>query len=162
MSVFIEWLYGPESEYYNMLIEKSIEQTLKVETINIPTEVSVTIVSNKEIREINKEQRDIDKATDVLSFPMIEFEEGIKIEDMIKMESGNPDTEEIYLGDIVLSWDKVKLQSNDYGHSVDRELCFLVVHSVLHLLGYDHMTEADEEAMTMKQKEILDGMGMMR
>jgi probable rRNA maturation factor len=81
---------------------------------------------------------------------------------MIMMEAGNPDTEEIYLGDVVLSWDKVKEQSNEYGHSIDRELCFLVVHSILHLLGYDHMNDKDEAEMIGLQKTILDGMGMMR
>lgn len=132
---------------YETLIKKSVEETLKFEGFDGDAEVSVTFVDNEEIKEINKEFRDIDKETDVLSFPMEEEFSGGKC----------------ILGDIVISLEKAKSQSVEYGHSFERELCFLCVHSTLHLLGYDHVTSnEDEKEMFSKQEEILKQMGMER
>lgn len=162
MSVFTEWVYGPEDEVYNALLLKSINESLLYEKVEVPIEVSVMLVDNNEIQTINMEQRGIDKATDVLSFPMITFEIYESINEAITDQYKNPDNGEYYLGDMVISWDKVVEQSVAYGHSIERELAFLCVHSMLHLLGYDHMNVADEKVMQLKQKEILEKMGLKR
>lgn len=112
-------------------------------------EISVTLVDNAEIHELNKQHRNIDRATDVLSFPANEGE----------IIAAIPDG---FLGDIVISVEKAVEQAEDYGHSVERELAFLTVHGTLHLLGYDHMTETDEKEMFALQKEILESMGVQR
>ena len=128
------------------IIEDTINATLKVENIQNDIEVSVSIVTNNEIQKLNKDFRKMDKVTDVLSFPMYEKE-------MLE----NIDVKEILtLGDIVISLEKLEQQANEYGHSFFRELGFLVAHSMLHLLGYDHMTTEEECIMINKQNIILD------
>ena len=110
--------------------------------------MSIIIVDNKEIHKINKEYRGIDRETDVISFAL---EEGETIDEPIKT-----------LGDIYISIDKVYEQAKEYGHSIKRELFFLVTHGFLHLLGYDHMNKEDEEKMFSLQEEILDSYGVKR
>ena len=127
-------------------------------------QVSILITDNDEIHRINLEQRGIDRPTDVLSFPMVEYETP---GDFGFLEEGGedcfePDSGELMLGDIVISADKVISQAEEYGHSMEREVGFLTVHSMLHLLGYDHMTPEDEEEMFGYQREILDRMGLKR
>ena len=120
-------------------------------------EIDLTIVDNEGIRIINREQRNMDSPTDVLSFPMIEYEQAgdfSKVDE--SFQNFNPDTGEALLGDIVISADKVFSQSESYGHSPKREFAFLLVHSVLHLLGYDHMTRDEAALMENKQKDILN------
>lgn len=135
----------PFDEKYESLVKNAVEATLKFEGFENDCEVSITFTDNESIREINKEYRDIDRETDVLSFPM------------------EDDGDEVVLGDIVISLEKAKEQSEEYGHSLDREVSFLTVHSTLHLLGYDHETsEEDEKIMFGKQEEILKIMGQNR
>lgn len=133
-------------------VRACIHAALAAEGMEEKCEISVTFVDNEEIREINKEQRNIDRHTDVLSFPFCE-EEQWEI---------NPDNGAILLGDIVLSLEQADLQAEEYGHSVEREVGFLTVHSVLHLLGYDHMEEEEEKEMRDRQREILEGMSLSR
>lgn len=138
-----------------------------VDYINCPYEstVNVTLVDNDSIKEINSEHRGIDKATDVLSFPMIEYEipgnfdnlEGDEYNDCF-----DPDTGELMLGDIVISVDKVNEQAKEYGHSIKRELGFLVAHSMFHLFGYDHMEDEERIEMESLQKELLNKLGITR
>lgn len=161
MNIFIEWLIEP-LEAYDTMIETAAAAALAAEGISQPLELSVTIVDNDEIRQINQEQRDMDKATDVLSFPMIAYEAYDSVAEAIAMEPVNQDTGLVYLGDIVISWDKVIEQSEAYGHSLDRELSFLVVHSMLHLLGYDHMVPEEEAEMISRQKIIMSKLGLER
>ncbi|MBQ4137331.1 MAG: rRNA maturation RNase YbeY [Clostridia bacterium] len=116
------------------------------------TEVSVTLTDDEEIREINNEHRGIDSATDVLSFPQYDSSE--------LDEFGLDD--DIVLGDIVISCERAREQSLEYGHSYTRELAFLAVHSVLHLLGYDHISEDEEKVMCELQEYILDSIGITR
>ena len=127
------------------------------------TAVNLLITDNEEIRRINKEYRDIDSATDVLSFPMIEYE---KAGDFSCIdEEGDffdPDSGELILGDIIICAGKVFDQAKEYGHSVKREFAFLVAHSILHLAGFDHMNEADAALMEEKQRIILDKLGIKR
>ena len=138
---------------------KCIEKSLEYEGCDFDAEVSVTFVDNEEIREINREERNIDKATDVLSFPMLEFDEN---GDIINSEFDfNEDY--VLLGDIVISIERAKEQSIEYGHSLIREVAFLTVHSMLHLLGYDHVNSAEEEkVMFKKQDEILNLLNITR
>ena len=160
MSIYIEWLIQEQLEK-NPLIEAAVEATIAYFDIKESLEVSVSLVDNDEIAAINEEQRNIKGPTDVLSFPMIEFGDLTMLE-ALGSAMVSPETGEIYLGDMVLSMDKVVSQAEDYGHSVEREMTFLVVHSMLHLLGYDHMTPDEEQEMIRLQKEILEAMGMSR
>mgnify|MGYP000293236275 CR=1 FL=1 len=127
-------------------------------------EVNLTLVDNEQIHEINRMHRGIDRPTDVLSFPMQTYEKPSDfshVEDFVE-ENFNPDTGELLLGDIVLSVEKVSEQAIAYGHSEIREYAFLILHSMLHLFGYDHM-EADEAAvMEEHQRKILDALGITR
>lgn len=134
------------------LIENVISGALKYEGVSDNTEISVTIVDNEEIRKINNKFRNIDRATDVLSFPLIDFDN----EDLPN------DGSKIYLGDIIISIERAKEQANEYGHSLDREVGFLTAHSMLHLLGYDHMVPEEEKVMFAKQEEILSNLGLKR
>ena len=139
------------------IIKKSIKQALKSEDCDFDCEVSVTLVDNEEIKQLNKEHRNKDSVTDVLSFPMQEFDEEMNI----ISDEFSEDT--IILGDIVLSLERAEEQADEYGHSFEREVAFLTVHSMLHLLGYDHeTTKEDEEIMFKKQNEILNEMGITR
>lgn len=140
-----------ELEY---VIEKIVEDSLAYEEFDEKCEISVSIVRDEEIREINKQFRNIDNPTDVLSFPQLTFEEG-------EMADVN-ENEEIILGDIIISLERAKAQAVEYGHSLKREISFLTAHSMLHLMGYDHMEPAEEEEMFAKQKEILEKAGIPR
>jgi probable rRNA maturation factor len=135
-------------------IERIINFAAKKETIEEQSEVSVTFVSNERIQEINREYRNKDNPTDVISFAMEELGEG-------EVELIGNDMPRV-LGDIIISVPKAKEQAEEYGHSFIRELGFLAVHGFLHLLGYDHMTEEDEKRMFTLQKEILNEYGLSR
>ena len=135
------------------LVKRAVKGALKYEGFPYDAEVSVTFTDNEGIRELNREYRNKDSATDVLSFPMYNFLEG----DI----PADGDTAE--LGDIVLSLERAITQADELGHSTKREIAFLTVHSVLHLLGYDHETgEEDEKKMFAKQNEIMDVLGIKR
>ena len=150
---------------YEKLITTVVEGA--IEYIHCPYEtiVNVTIVDDETIREINKEYRQIDKATDVLSFPMIEYETPGDFNVLEKdeyMDCFDPDSGQLILGDIIISKDKVLKQSEEYGHSVYRELSFLVAHSMFHLFGYDHMEEDERIEMEKLQKDLLCSLGITR
>lgn len=142
---------------YEDIIKKVIEEALDYADCPYEAEVNVILTDNEAIHQINLETRQIDRPTDVLSFPNIEYEVpgdfSVIAEDSYDF---NPDTGELMLGDIVVSVDKVKEQAEAYGHSETRELGFLVAHSMLHLFGYDHMEEEERKVMEDKQREILD------
>lgn len=142
------------SEEIMKAVEKVAYETLVYDEFDTECEVSLSFVSDEEIQEINKNFRDMDKATDVLSFPQIDYDVD---EVVMTNEKG-----EIVLGDIIISVDTAKRQAEEYGHSLKREICFLTVHSMLHLLGYDHMTEEEEVEMFGKQKDILEKAGITR
>ena len=131
------------------LLRRSIKQTLLQENFPLPAEVSVTFVDDEKIQKINHEHRGIDCATDVLSFPLFE-------------DAPNMDGR-VMLGDIVISLERADAQAKEYGHSYERETAFLTVHSMLHLLGYDHETsEEDEKEMFARQEIVLSVMGLPR
>lgn len=146
-------------------INKIIEYALKEEEVNIDTEVSVIFIDNDYIREINRENRQIDKVTDVLSFPMLEYPSKRVYKEVYENHEFNPsdlDDGKLVLGDIVLSLERAKSQSEEYGHSFLREVCYLTIHSVLHLLGYDHMEDDDKPRMRKREEEILEKFNIKR
>lgn len=140
-------------------IEKVVCLSLDNEGVKLDTQVSIYFVDNNKIHEINKETRGIDKATDVLTFPIAEFKKG-KLDNML----GDLDIEDgsLVLGDIVVSLEKAMSQSNEYGHSFEREVLFLITHGMYHILGYDHMTADDEREMLGKQELILSRLNITR
>lgn len=143
----------PVTYNLKMLIREAIEATLDFEDYRNICEVSVTFTDNDGIRELNRKFRQIDAPTDVLSFPLFDFEgdsEEPPVDDMMNM-----------LGDIVISLERAKEQSDEFGHSFKREVAFLCVHSMLHLLGYDHETsEEDDKNMRARQSEIMNILGL--
>ncbi len=140
------------------LIRRAVNAALKYESFPYDAEISVTLTDNSAIHEMNKEHRGVDRPTDVLSFPLYEADE---IDDMYEGEEGSD--EPTALGDIVISLEKAEEQAREYGHSMEREVAFLCVHSVLHLLGYDHeLGEEEEKEMFAKQEEILKKMKITR
>lgn len=130
------------------LIKKVIETVLKEEDIIQELEIYVTLTNNESIHKTNLEQRNVDRPTDVLSFPMFEREEIHFLKESNKEEP-------TILGDIIVSIEKVKEQAEEYGHSFERELAYLVTHGMLHLLGYDHMIEDEKAQMRKREEEIL-------
>ena len=146
-------------------IKATIDFALKEEGVKIPYQISLLFVDNEEIREINKENRNIDKVTDVLSFPMLDYEEDKVFKDMYlnyEFDETFKDGDELVLGDIVLSLERALEQSIEYNHSFEREASYLVVHSVLHLLGYDHMEEDEKRIMRTEEEKILSKMNIVR
>ncbi len=139
-------------EVLETMVSLIVEKVLDSEGCEEDYEVSISFVNDEEIRSLNKEYRGIDKATDVLSFPMLEFTEEEQEEEE---EGAEYIDEELALGDIVISMEKTLEQAKEYGHSFERELAFLLVHGMLHLLGYDHEVEATEGEMFDRQEEIL-------
>lgn len=141
-----------------------IEAALDYEGCPYETEINLLLTDNKTIRKINQEYRQIDKPTDVLSFPMLEY---TTPSDFSVAETGvcgsfNPETGELVLGDIIISMEKVVEQAEKYGHSEEREFAFLITHSVLHLCGYDHMSSEEARVMEDKQTAILHSLNILR
>ena len=144
--------------------EAVISETLDYEDCPYEVQVNIILTNNDEIQQINLEQRGIDAPTDVLSFPMIEYAypSDFTVLEADGMDSFDPDTGELILGDIVISVDKVIEQAEKYNHGVKREYAFLIAHSMLHLFGYDHMDEVERENMELKQDEILNRLNITR
>lgn len=147
------------------VIKDVIEYTLKAEKLFIDNEVSVIFIDNEEIREINKKNRGIDKITDVLSFPMLNYPENKVFKDVYinyKFDESDLYDEKLVIGDVALSLEKSKQQSEEFGHSFIRECAYLTVHSILHLLGYDHMEETQKNIMRKREEEILNNFSISR
>lgn len=146
------------------IINEIIQAAIEYEKCPYECEISVLITDNEGIHEINRETRKIDAPTDVLSFPMVNWEEPADFDEVDEDNSDifNPDSGELLLGDIVLNQDRIESQAAEYGHSEKRELAFLVAHSMLHLFGYDHMVDDERLEMERRQKEILEGKGYFR
>lgn len=149
---------------YRELAEKVVDFCLDYSGFPYEAEVNLTLTDNEGIHQINKEFRQIDRPTDVLSFPMLNYKTPGDF--LFLDEEGNndfnPDTGEAMLGDIIISVDKVFEQAESFGHSVEREYAFLITHSMLHLFGYDHMEEEEAKVMEEKQKDILHKMNILR
>ena len=155
LKIYFENDQEKHSIHYNlkMLIRHTILETLDYEGMENDTEVSVTFVDDEGIRELNKKFRNMDKPTDVLSFPLLDYEG----------ESEEPFFDELChnLGDIVISLERAMAQANEFGHSFEREVAFLTAHSMLHLLGYDHeLSEEDDADMRKRQNDIMERLGL--
>jgi probable rRNA maturation factor len=138
-----------------MLLRRAIEQTLVCEQYGNDLQLSVTLTDDEGIRELNARFRGIDAPTDVLSFPLFDFEGDCEEPPIDELDMDH------MLGDIVLNLDRARAQAEEFGHSTDREMAFLTVHSMLHLLGYDHETgEEDEAEMRERQRAVMQAMGL--
>ncbi|OIJ22134.1 rRNA maturation RNase YbeY [Anaerobacillus alkalidiazotrophicus] len=135
-----------------LLVNNLLNYAAKLESVQKGSELSVTFVDNEAIRVINREYRNKDTATDVISFALNDDESDINLQENIPN----------LLGDIIVSYEKTVSQAEEYGHSINRELGFLVVHGFLHLLGYDHMNETEEKIMFTRQEEILEAYGLQK
>ncbi len=146
-----------EKKEYEEIVKKVISQCFKEESIeNSKLSVTITLTTLENIQKINKTYRNIDKTTDVLSFPMFEkdeLEQKIKNKDFIH---------EDILGDIVIAIERVKEQAKEYGHSFERELSYMIVHGFYHLMGYDHLQDEDKKIMRQKEEKILTDLNMNR
>lgn len=149
---------------YRTLARTVVEFSLEHENFPYAAEVNLTLTDDAGIHELNREYRQTDRATDVLSFPLLSYERAGDFS-FLNEECGddfNPDTGEVMLGDIIISVEHVLRQAETYGHSPRREFSFLIVHSMLHLFGYDHMTDEEAAVMEEKQRQILDAMNISR
>ncbi len=153
----LEYLDLEENAEYEEIVKKVVEKCFEEEKLeNSKLYISITLTTPEHIHEINKQYRNVDKETDVLSFPMFEKEE---LEEKIK----NQDFEhEDVLGDIVISIERVKGQAEEYGHSFEREFSYMIVHGFYHLMGYDHIEEKDKVIMRPKEENILNKLGIRR
>ncbi|MFX0549209.1 rRNA maturation RNase YbeY [Hathewaya histolytica] len=147
------------------LIEKMIHYTLQEEKVKLDYEISLILVDNKQIRDINREIRGKYSITDVLSFPMLEYPHHKVFKDVYKdygFSDMDLDEGKLVLGDIALSLERAKEQSEEFNHSFKREVCYLIIHSILHLLGYDHIEDNDKELMRKREEEILNSFNVIR
>lgn len=141
------------------LLERVINAALEAEGVELPCEINVLLTDNEGIHQVNLDMRGVDRPTDVLSFPMFDLQPG----DKPGKEDEDPDTGLVPLGDMCISLERAQAQAEEYGHSVQRELSYLAVHSVLHLLGYDHMDEGPmKKQMRQREEDILGTLGIVR
>lgn len=147
------------NENHVSLLEKTVFTCLQYENIAVGCEMNILITDDASIKQINNQFRNINRPTDVLSFPMVNMKNGI-----IFSEEGDYDRDEelLLLGDIVISMETAQRQAGQYGHALERELAFLASHGVFHLLGYDHMDKDEEAVMLAKQEAVLDKLGLKR
>lgn len=141
-------------------MEEVISAALEAEGVDLPCEINVLLTDDQGIHQVNLDMREVDRPTDVLSFPMFELEPGVPPEGE---EYLDPATELCPLGDMCISLERAEAQAAEFGHSLEREVCYLTVHSVLHLLGYDHEREEDDRLlMRAKEEENLTALGLVR
>lgn len=165
MSFYLEEEVKVEFEFdYKELADKVINYCMESQNFPYEAEINLTLTDNEGIHIINKEYRQIDRPTDVLSFPMLSYEKAGDFSFLSEENECdfNPDTGEVILGDIIISVDKVKEQAGEYGHSESREFAFLITHSMLHLFGYDHIKEEDAKIMEPLQEKILNELNIYR
>lgn len=165
MTIFVENEIHTEFPFDPLEVASRVaEAILDAEECPYETEINVLITDDEGIRVYNREYRGIDSATDVLSFPNVPFERPADFSAAEQSEADcfQPDSGELILGDIILCADRIESQAQEYGHSRKRECAFLVAHSMLHLCGYDHMTEEEAAVMEKKQGDLLDSLGLTR
>ena len=165
MTVDFENLTNTEFEFDACKIAKDvITEACKLCHLEYEPSVHLMLVNEEDIHRINLEYREIDRPTDVLSFPMISYEkpEIMNEDDLIAQDAFDPDSGELILGDILICVERVFAQAEEYGHSVMREYGFLIAHSMLHLFGYDHMTEEEAAVMEEKQETVLQNLNILR
>ena len=149
---------------YEEVIKNVVKRVVDTENCPYEVEVNVLLTNNEEIHEANKDFRNIDRPTDVLSFPMVDYDFPADFSLVNESPEGylNPETDELLLGDIMVSVDKIYSQAEEYGHGIKREFAFLIAHSMLHLLGYDHIEDEERAVMEAKQEAILETLGITR
>lgn len=167
MTILMECETQEEIDFeYEKVLEQVICQAAAQEECPYEFEVNLTLTDNEGIRELNREFRELDVPTDVLSFPMIEYDLPGDFshleEEECQLTCFHPETGELLIGDIVVSVERAKEQAGEYGHSLKREMSFLVAHSMLHLFGYDHMEDEERIVMEEKQEQILQSLGIAR
>ena len=141
------------------MLRRTVKAALSAEGVACDCEVNILLTDDEGIREVNRDMRDIDRATDVLSFPMFDLVPGEHPDEM----DADPATGRIPLGDMCISVERARAQAQEYGHSFDREICYLCVHSVLHLLGYDHLDEGEmKRQMRSREEEIMSTLKLER
>ena len=143
---------GDAPAWASLLVRRTIRAALRVEGVRVPCEVSVLFTDDQGIRELNREQRQVDSPTDVLSFPAFTFAAGAF--DPAEGEP-DPDSGRLPLGDMALNLDRIRSQGKEYGHGPKRETAYLTAHSVLHLLGYDHLDEGEQKRQMREREEII-------
>ena len=159
-SIIIESELEEDTGVWEKLLGRVIPAALEAEGVTIPCEVDVLLTDDAGIHQINLEQREVDRPTDVLSFPMFEFTPG---EPPTDDADADPETGLVPLGDMVISLERARGQGEEYGHGTEREVAYLAVHSVLHLLGYDHMDEGEMKRQMRTREEIIAGqLGLQR
>ena len=140
-------------------LKEAILAALEEERVEVPCIIEVCLTDDEGIHQTNLDTRGVDAPTDVLSFPMFDLKPGEKPQ----ADWADPDTEKVLLGDMMISLERAKAQAEEYGHSVEREICYLAVHSVLHLLGYDHLDEGPQKRqMRQREEAILGKLGIVR
>lgn len=167
MTSYVETEVDMEVEFdFNIkeITDLVMNKILDMEKCPYEATVNLLLTDNSGIKDYNKQHRDIDSPTDVLSFPNVFFEVpgNFKYAEESEYDCFDPDSGELILGDIIISAEKVRAQAESYGHSEKREFAFLVAHSMLHLCGYDHMTEQDAAIMEQKQDDALNSLGITR
>lgn len=165
MTILIEYDEGiGQDAEIERVIRRVVAEALDYEGCPYEAEVSVILTDDANIREMNRNYRQMDKPTDVLSFPLIEYESpaDFSLLEEARLDCFNPDSGELMLGDIVISTQRAAAQAEQYGHSYEREVAFLTAHSMLHLMGYDHMEEEERLVMERRQEEILTRLGIVR
>lgn len=164
MTLIFEDECGIELPFDKETIAKQVmEAALDYVDCPYEAEINLILTDDEEIRRVNKEFRDIDKATDVLSFPAIDYEQSGEFDFLEEAdEYFNPETGELLLGDMMISVPRILQQAEEYGHSVLREYAFLIAHSMLHLAGYDHMEEEERVEMESMQEEIMNKLRITR
>lgn len=164
MTLNLEMEYETPLEFdYEELANKVILAALDFEQCPYEAEINLVLTGNEEIQQTNREFRGIDRVTDVLSFPMLEYDEPADFSYAEEDDACfNPESGELLLGDIMICIPRMQEQAEAYGHGQIREFAFLIAHSMLHLMGYDHMTSQEAAVMEKKQEEILDGLGITR
>lgn len=147
------------SEELKQRLKQAITAALDGEGVDVPCIIEVCLTDNEGIHQTNLEMRGVDAPTDVLSFPMFDLTPGEKPQD----GWADPDTDKVLLGDMMISLERAQAQAEEYGHSLEREICYLAVHSVLHLLGYDHLDEGPQKRQMREREEaILGALGIVR
>ena len=163
MTIEIENESGIELSFdWEETIRETVILALDYEGCPYECEVSVLLGDNEGIREVNREMRGIDKPTDVLSFPAAEYAHPADFDGLEEQDVFNPETGEYMVGDVMISVEKVRSQAAEYGHSERRELAFLVAHSMLHLMGYDHENDEERKVMEERQEAVLQRIGIKR
>lgn len=149
-----------ESREARQLMEHAADAAYNMFGYSHSAAIDIFLITNEEIRELNREHRGVDKPTDVLSFPMTDIKNGQTLGSW--EDFADPATGEVFLGDVVISLERAKAQAAEYGHSFDRECAYLTVHSLLHLLGFDHESESDKLVMRKYEEQAMEKLGLVR